>query len=68
MSNLVVIGFDNPADAFQMRGALANMQAQYLIDMEDVVIVTRDVKGAVQLHQARTSPPPVRWAACSGAR
>ncbi len=52
MSNLVVIGFDNPADAFQMRGALAKMQAQYLIDMEDVVVVTRDAKGAVQLHQA----------------
>src|SRR6185503_15443256 len=47
MSNLVVIGFDNPADAFQMRGALATMQAQYLIEMEDVVVVTRDATGAV---------------------
>ena len=35
-----------------MRGALAKLQAQYLIDMEDVVVVTRDAKGAVQLHQA----------------
>jgi uncharacterized membrane protein len=52
MSNLVVIGFDNPADAFEMRGALARMQAQYLIEMEDAVVVTRDEKGAVQLHQA----------------
>ena len=52
MSNLVVIGFDNAADAFQMRGALARMQAQYLIEMEDAVVVTRDANGAVQLHQA----------------
>ena len=52
MSNLVVIGFDNSADAFEMRGALARMQAQYLIEMEDAVVVTRDEKGAVQLHQA----------------
>jgi uncharacterized membrane protein len=52
MSNLVVVGFDNAADAFQMRGALAHMQAQYLIEMEDAVVVTRDAKGAVQLHQA----------------
>ena len=52
MSNLVVVGFNNAADAFQMRGALAKMQAQYLIDMEDVVVVTRDAAGKVQLHQA----------------
>jgi uncharacterized membrane protein len=52
MSNLVVIGFDNPADAFEMRGALARMQVQYLIEMEDAVVVTRDDKGKVQLHQA----------------
>ena len=52
MSNLVVVGFNNAADAFQMRGALAQMQVQYLIEMEDAVVVTRDAKGAVQLHQA----------------
>jgi uncharacterized membrane protein len=52
MSNLVVVGFDNPADAFQMRGTLAQMQTQYLIEMEDAVVVTRDMSGKVQLHQA----------------
>jgi uncharacterized membrane protein len=52
MSNLVVVAFDNAADAFQMRGTLAQMQAQYLIEMEDAVVVTRDATGAVQLHQA----------------
>ena len=52
MSNLVVIGFDNPADAFELRAALARMQTQYFIEMEDAVVVTRDDKGAVQLHQA----------------
>ena len=52
MSNLVVIGFDDPADAFELRAALARMQAQYFIEMEDAVVVTRDDKGAVQLHQA----------------
>src|SRR5258707_14322776 len=52
MSNLIVVGFNNAADAFQMRAALAQMQAQYLIEMEDAVVVTRDAKGAVQLHQA----------------
>ena len=52
MSNLIVIGFNNEADAFEMRAALAKLQAQYLIEMEDAVVVTRDPKGKVQLHQA----------------
>ncbi len=52
MSNLIVIGFNNEADAFEMRAALAKLQAQYLIEMEDAVVVTRDAKGKVQLHQA----------------
>ena len=52
MSNLIVIGFNNEADAFEMRAALARMQAQYLIEMEDAVVVTRDTKGKPQLHQA----------------
>ena len=52
MSNLIVIGFNNAADAFEMRAALAKLQAQYLIEMEDAVVVTRDAQGKVQLHQA----------------
>jgi uncharacterized membrane protein len=52
MSNLIVVGFSNPADAFEMRAALVKLQAQYLIQMEDAVVVTRDEKGAAQLHQA----------------
>src|SRR5262245_18756847 len=52
MSNLIVIEFNNEADAFEMRAALIKLQAQYLIEMEDSVVVTRDAKGKVQLHQA----------------
>jgi uncharacterized membrane protein len=52
MSNLIVIGFQNEADAFEMRAALAKLQAQYLIEMEDAVVVTRDAQGKVKLHQA----------------
>jgi uncharacterized membrane protein len=52
MSDLVVIGFDDEAKAFDMRAALAKMQKEYLIDMEDVVVVTRDDAGKVKLHQA----------------
>ena len=52
MSNLIVVGFNKPADAFEMRVALAKMQVQYLIEMQDAVVVTRDAEGSVQLHQS----------------
>ena len=52
MSDLVVIGFDDEHKAFEMRAALAKLQKEYLIEMEDVVVVTKDDKGKVKLHQA----------------
>lgn len=52
MSNLVVIGFDNEHTAFEMRAELVKLQKEYLIEMEDVVVVTKDDKGKVKLHQA----------------
>lgn len=52
MSDLVVIGFDDENTAFEMRAALAKLQKDYLIEMEDVVVVTKDEKGKVKLHQA----------------
>ena len=52
MSELVVIGFDDEHTAFEMRGALTKMQKEYLIEMEDIVVVTKDKKGKVKLHQA----------------
>jgi len=66
MSNLIVIEFDDVADAFQMRAALARMQQQYLIEMEDAVVVTRDAAGKVQLHQAINLTPWVQSGAGSG--
>jgi len=51
MSNLIVLGFNSEADAFEMRASLARLQTQYLIEMEDAVVVTRDVEGKVKLHQ-----------------
>ncbi len=52
MSNLVVISFPEEQLAFEMRAALAKLQKEYLIEMEDVVIVTKDEKGKVKMHQA----------------
>jgi uncharacterized membrane protein len=52
MSNLVVIGFEDEHTAFEMRAELVKLQKEYLIEMEDVVVVTKDEKGKVKLHQA----------------
>jgi uncharacterized membrane protein len=52
MSDLIVVEFDNEQDAFSLRAELAKMQKEYLIEMEDVVVVTKDAKGKAKLHQA----------------
>ncbi len=51
MSNLVVVGFDDESTAFAMRDELIKMQKDYLLEMEDVVVVTKDQKNKVKLHQ-----------------
>lgn len=52
MSELVVIGFEDEHTAFEMQGTLVKLQKEYLIDMEDVAVVTKNSKGKVKLHQA----------------
>jgi uncharacterized membrane protein len=52
MSNLVVVVFGDETTAFEMRTELVKMQKNYLIEMEDAVVVTKDANGKVQLHQA----------------
>jgi uncharacterized membrane protein len=52
MSDLVAISFDDEHTAFEMRAELVKLQKEYLIEMDDVVVVTKDDKGKVKLHQA----------------
>lgn len=52
MSTLVAVVFDDPTTAFEMRTALFKMQKEFLIDLEDSVVVTRNEKGKIKLDQA----------------
>jgi uncharacterized membrane protein len=52
MSDLIAIEFADPALAFELRAELAKLQKEYLIKMEDAVVVTREADGKVKLHQA----------------
>lgn len=52
MSDLIVIAYDDIHTAEEMRMKLVKMQNEYLIDMEDAVVATKDNDGKVKLHQA----------------
>ena len=51
MSDLLVIAYDDEATAFEVRAELVRMQQEYLLQLEDAVVVTRP-EGQVMLHQA----------------
>jgi uncharacterized membrane protein len=52
MSTLVVVAYDDAYQAEEVRLKLRRMQKDYLIDLEDAVVATKDEKGKVKLHQA----------------
>ena len=52
MSTLVVIAYENPYAAEEVRLKLRKLQAEYLIDLEDAVVAIKDQKGKVKLNQA----------------
>jgi uncharacterized membrane protein len=52
MSTLVVIAYASPFAAEEVRSKLRKLQAEYLIDLEDAVVATKDEKGKVKLNQA----------------
>jgi uncharacterized membrane protein len=52
MSTLVAIVFDDEYTAFDMRTSVLKMQKEYLIEIDDSVVVTRNQQGKVKLDQA----------------
>ena len=52
MSDLIVVAFNDDATAFELRAELAKLQKDYLLEMDDIVVVTHDQNGKVKLHQA----------------
>ena len=52
MSTLVVIGYKDLHQAEEVRLKLWKLQKDYLIDLEDAVVATKDAEGKIKLHQA----------------
>jgi uncharacterized membrane protein len=50
MSNLVVVGFEEPHKAEEVRLKLQELQSEYLLDLADVVVTVKDETGKIKLH------------------
>ena len=51
MPELIVITYDDVHQAEEVRLKLLKMQKEYLIDLEDAVVVVKDKKGKIKLRQ-----------------
>jgi len=51
MSTLVVVGYKDIHKAEEVRLQLWKLQRDYLLDLEDAVVVVKNAKGKVKLHQ-----------------
>ena len=52
MSTLIVIAYPDLLQAEEVRLKLRKLQRDYLIDLEDAVVATKDAGGKIKLHQA----------------
>lgn len=52
MAELVVVGFESLHEADRALNELMRLQKEYLIDLEDAVVVTRDPGGKIHLKQS----------------
>lgn len=64
MATLVSIVYPDKNQAIEVRNVLTRLQSQYLIDVVDAVVVTRDDKGKTHLDQLA---PLVEMGAMNGA-
>ena len=56
MSDLIAVAYPDEATAREVRDKLIELQRGHTIELEDIVVVTRDDQGRVKLHQAASLP------------
>src|ERR1700761_8640608 len=52
MPEMMAIVYPDPKTAFEVRERLVELQSEYLLEIEDAVVVTKESDGKVELHQA----------------
>ncbi len=57
MSTLVVVEYEDPFKADEVRLMLWKLQKDYLIDLADAVVAIKDAQGRLKLHQAVDHTP-----------
>lgn len=51
MSDLIVVAYPDTYRAAEVLATLRRLEMEYLVDLDDAVIVTKDQSGALKLHQ-----------------
>jgi uncharacterized membrane protein len=67
VSNLIAVAYDDRETAEQVRQTLVRLQREHLIELDDALVVTRDDRGKIKLHQAVSTTGAGRRAAPCGA-
>ena len=67
MGNLIAVSYPDRAAAEQVRDELLEMTKEKILELDDVVVLTRDADGKVEIHQPRPAPVPALPAARSWA-
>ena len=52
MPEMIAIVYPSQETAFEVRERLVQLQSEYLVELADAVVVTKDEAGKVELHQA----------------
>lgn len=53
MGNLIAVSYPDRATAEQVRDELIGMTEEKILELDDVVVITRDADGKVEIHQPR---------------
>ena len=67
MSNLIAVAYPDPETAEGVRSELVKATKEYLLTLDDAVVVVHEPDGKVKLRQAMTPPRRARPAERSGA-
>ena len=52
MSELIVVAYPDEYRAAEVLATVRRLQSEYLIDLEDAIVVTKDSAGKIKLHQS----------------
>ncbi|MCB0209874.1 MAG: DUF1269 domain-containing protein [Anaerolineae bacterium] len=52
MSDLIAVAYPNEERANEVLATVRQLQTEYLVDLDDAIVVTKDANGKLKLHQS----------------